>query len=185
MERAKFTTAPTALTKSADQCLVEPKLRHHTAPAVLLNNPAPRDDTFDSWLRHTRVPFLTPPAQEMLDQLPPTQVGVNIFKCAIGAGSFSLPYAFMKAGLWAGVLITVLLGLLCFYTINLLTDAERIFTRTQCPPGVRLSYPELCRQVFGGWHLNDIFGVRLICLVSTCRYLVLSVRVILICAKRQ
>ena len=52
-------------------------------------------------------------------------------------------------GLAIGVLITVILGLLCFYTINLLVDAERMFARSKTPIGARLSYPQLCRQVFG------------------------------------
>lgn len=40
----------------------------------------------------------------------PLQAGVNMIKCAIGAGSFSLPMAFKNGGLWASFFATLLLG---------------------------------------------------------------------------
>eukprot|EP00656_Telonema_subtile_P041664 TRINITY_DN4690_c0_g1_i1.p1 TRINITY_DN4690_c0_g1~~TRINITY_DN4690_c0_g1_i1.p1 ORF type:complete len:517 (-),score=75.69 TRINITY_DN4690_c0_g1_i1:158-1708(-) len=144
----QYSSAPSPIIKQDGPGKVD--ARAHTAPCVLASG-ADRDDTFDSWLRSTtRLGFLqTPERQAKDDKLGPGHVGVNILKCAVGAGSFSLPYAFRNAGMWAGVVLTCVLGLLCYYTINLLVDAERMYARSQCPLNTRLTYPALCRHVFG------------------------------------
>ena len=50
---------------------------------------------------------------------------VTIIKCAIGAGSFTLPKAFQIGGLWISFFLTLLLGYLCSYTLQLLVICER------------------------------------------------------------
>ena len=49
---------------------------------------------------------------------------VTIIKCAIGAGSFT-PKAFQIGGLWISFFLTLLLGYLCSYTLQLLVICER------------------------------------------------------------
>ena len=51
---------------------------------------------------------------------------LTIIKCAIGAGSFSLPRAFMDGGVYISFLTTVFLGLLSAYTLLLLVDSSTI-----------------------------------------------------------
>eukprot|EP00658_Telonema_sp_P-2_P018191 TRINITY_DN17137_c0_g1_i3.p1 TRINITY_DN17137_c0_g1~~TRINITY_DN17137_c0_g1_i3.p1 ORF type:complete len:317 (+),score=65.65 TRINITY_DN17137_c0_g1_i3:49-999(+) len=119
-----------------------------SAPARLSSPPARADTITSAMYSSTRLGLLGSTDDTGEQGLSGAHVSVNILKCAIGAGSFSLPHAFKAAGLWAGVTITLLLGLASFYTVNLLVDAEKIYSRIQCPPGTQLSYPELCRKVF-------------------------------------
>lgn len=51
---------------------------------------------------------------------------LTIIKCAIGAGSFSLPRAFMDGGVYISFLTTIFLGLLSAYTLLLLVDSSTI-----------------------------------------------------------
>ena len=46
----------------------------------------------------------------------PWQVAINLIKCAVGAGSFSLPAAWRIAGLWAALGLTLALGALAALT---------------------------------------------------------------------
>lgn len=58
---------------------------------------------------------------------------LTIIKCAIGAGSFSLPRAFMDGGVYISFLTTIFLGLLSAYTLLLLVDSSTISSLlTQC-----------------------------------------------------
>lgn len=54
------------------------------------------------------------------------QTCINTVKCAIGAGSFSLPYAFMLGGLWLSIVGTLALGALSAYTVEILARCERV-----------------------------------------------------------
>jgi amino acid permease len=52
----------------------------------------------------------------------------TIIKCAIGAGSFSLPRAFAYGGVYLSIFFTIFLGLLSAYTLVLLIDSSEIAT---------------------------------------------------------
>ena len=56
---------------------------------------------------------------------------LTIIKCAIGAGSFSLPRAFMDGGVYISFLTTIFLGLLSAYTLLLLVDSSTISSLLQ------------------------------------------------------
>ena len=85
------------------------------------------------------------------------QVMVNLMKCAVGAGSFSVPYAFkarsqpashvahtpQTAGMGAGLFGGVLLGVLSCYTIILLARVEKHVV-LQDADLKRLTYPQAC-----------------------------------------
>mmetsp|Transcript_28575 Transcript_28575/g.92697 ORF Transcript_28575/g.92697 Transcript_28575/m.92697 type:complete len:592 (-) Transcript_28575:31-1806(-) len=55
----------------------------------------------------------------------PIQAAIALIKCAIGAGSFSLPGAFKNGGLVASFFTTIALGALSAYTVDLLARSER------------------------------------------------------------
>lgn len=77
----------------------------------------------------------------------PLAAGINLVKCAVGAGSFSLPVAFKLAGFWPALVLTLSLGALATATAEWLTAAERKKSREL---GVRLTYPDLLRACFPG-----------------------------------
>lgn len=54
---------------------------------------------------------------------------MTIIKCAIGAGSFSLPRAFMDGGVYLSFFFTLFLGLLSAYTILVLMDSSVIASK--------------------------------------------------------
>ena len=62
---------------------------------------------------------------------------LTIIKCAIGAGSFSLPRAFMDGGVYISFLTTIFLGFLSAYTLLLLVDSSTISSLlTQCSESI-------------------------------------------------
>ena len=77
----------------------------------------------------------------------PWQVAINLIKCAVGAGSFSLPAAWRAAGFWAALGLTVSLGALAALTACMLVACER---RMSHEAGRRLTYPELLLGTFPG-----------------------------------
>eukprot|EP00616_Rhizochromulina_sp_CCMP1243_P000617 CAMPEP_0118966964 /NCGR_PEP_ID=MMETSP1173-20130426/4402_1 /TAXON_ID=1034831 /ORGANISM="Rhizochromulina marina cf, Strain CCMP1243" /LENGTH=560 /DNA_ID=CAMNT_0006915847 /DNA_START=32 /DNA_END=1714 /DNA_ORIENTATION=+ len=50
---------------------------------------------------------------------------VSLVKCAIGAGSLALPWAFQQGGLWFSFCFTCVLGVISTYTVGLLITCER------------------------------------------------------------
>ena len=91
------------------------------------------------------------------------QVTVNLTKCAVGAGSFSLPAAWRAAGFSAALCLTVALGTLAALTANMIVACE---LRTSRHAGRRLTYPELLLFTFPGqWgsflHAIAVGGITL------------------------
>ena len=91
----------------------------------------------------------------------PWQVAINLIKCAVGAGSFSLPAAWRLAGIWAALALTVALGALAALTACMLVACERRMSRDA---GRRLTYPELLLFTFPGkrgsiLHAIAVFGI--------------------------
>ena len=85
-------------------------------------------------------------------------VSINLVKCAVGAGSFSLPFAFQSTGIWVGSIALVLFGILAAYTMNLLASAEKIAVSILVdeqerrglvnPERRRMTYPEVASSLF-------------------------------------
>ncbi|KAJ1459967.1 transmembrane amino acid transporter protein-domain-containing protein [Pelagophyceae sp. CCMP2097] len=99
----------------------------------------------------------------------PLGAGLAMFKCAVGAGSFALPYAFSKVGWALGIGLTFALAALSTYTILLLINAEREIVDRQ--GGKRLSYPALAGAAFPGAVLGGVNAAHAGCLagvVATC-----------------
>jgi amino acid permease len=91
----------------------------------------------------------------------PWQVAINLIKCAVGAGSFSLPAAWRIAGFWAALGLTMAFGVLAALTACMLVDCER---RMSQQAGRRLTYPELLLYTFPGkpgpiLHLIAMLGI--------------------------
>ena len=99
------------------------------------------------------TPFATSPPRAITDadalegDSSPLAAGINLVKCAVGAGSFSLPVAFKNAGFWPALFLTFALGALAAMTASWLTAAERTKSREL---GRRLTYPELLQATFPG-----------------------------------
>jgi len=92
---------------------------------------------------------------------PPLAVGLNLVKCAVGAGSFSLPAAWKAAGFWAAAVLTSALGALAVATAIMLVQSEK---RMSAAVGRRLTYPELLLATFPGrvgvlLHAVAVFGI--------------------------
>ena len=64
------------------------------------------------------------PEREQRPHLTSYGATMTIIKCAIGAGSFSLPRAFMDGGVYLSFFFTLFLGLLSAYTVEVLMDAS-------------------------------------------------------------
>ena len=77
----------------------------------------------------------------------PWQVAVNLIKCAVGAGSFSLPAAWRAAGFWAAFGLTMAFGYLAALTACMLVACEHRMSRQA---GRHLTYPELLLFTFPG-----------------------------------
>jgi amino acid permease len=93
--------------------------------------------------------------------LTPFTTFITIIKCAVGGGSFSLPYAFQLGGVSASFLFTIFLGYLCFYTIDLLIYCERKFItlsrgKNMIPLVKRLSYSQIGSIAFP--HLSFVIN---------------------------
>ena len=89
-----------------------------------------------------------------------TSVSINLIKCAVGAGSFSLPAAFLHSGFWAGIILCCFLGLLAATTVDMLAAVER---RLSSVAGTRLRYPDLALLAFNDWRGR---ALRIACLVG-------------------
>ena len=121
---------------------------HRFSSSILLPASSTTTDTTDTTDQQPIVP----------GELSPTSVSINLIKCAVGAGSFSLPSAFLKAGFWAGIILCCTLGLLASFTVHLLTTVER---RLASEVGHRLRYPDLALLAFNDWRGK---ALRYLCL---------------------
>ena len=87
-------------------------------------------------------------------------VAINLVKCLLGTGSFSLPHAFRQMGVVGGGLTLCVFGALDVYTMQLLVWAERravLATATNAAESDRygraprrLTYPALVATLFAG-----------------------------------
>jgi amino acid permease len=84
---------------------------------------------------------------------------INLIKCAVGAGSFSLPFAFVQTGIVFGAVSLVVFGIVAAYTMGLLADAEKTAIRLRgallndvekpsTQPQPRMTYPEMMEALF-------------------------------------
>ena len=114
-------------------------------------------------------PLLQTEAEADEDDEQSTALGaaLGMIKCAIGAGTFALPFAFHSAGILLSVVCTLLLGALSVYTIIILERAERAVS----PDGGDLSYPAVARLAFPGAVCRGVNVAEAACLagvVATC-----------------
>jgi hypothetical protein len=117
-------------------------------PSWRLRQPANRPDTMNSAFRFShRLTVASEPEEELQGDAPPLAAGINLVKCAVGAGSFSLPAAWKAAGFYASLGLTIALGALATTTACMLTSVERRLSREA---GRRLTYPELLIAAFPG-----------------------------------
>lgn len=92
------------------------------------------------------------------------QTILTILKCAVGGGSFGLPYAFAKGGIVVSILFTIVFGVMCGYTIWMLNECElfflKIFQKNSEFNKNMLSYPDIGKLAFPNMIINS-FGHRI------------------------
>ncbi|GAB5372498.1 hypothetical protein AAMO2058_001670900 [Amorphochlora amoebiformis] len=57
----------------------------------------------------------------------PTAVGLNMVKCAVGAGSFTFPFALTQTGSVCGIIGIIVFSVMAALTMKLLADSEKFF----------------------------------------------------------
>lgn len=102
----------------------------------------------------------------------PLGVGINMIKCAVGAGSFSFPYAFTQTGILGGVIGICAFALIAGFTMAILARAEKLFLVKKsrergCGMIPRMTWPELVRAAFPGAMIrgNNVMVGLLYCTV--------------------
>jgi solute carrier family 36 (proton-coupled amino acid transporter) len=118
--------------------------------------------------------------------LTPFTTFITIIKCAVGGGSFSLPYAFQLGGVYASFIFTIFLGFLCFYTIDVLIYCERrfvLFSQRENINVKQLSYSQMGSIAFpqltvmiNSWEVNLMallinVGIFLTCIGVSVAYI--------------
>jgi len=140
--------------------------RHDSAPLPTTHLP-PRRRADSVWVAQSSshsffFPQPDPKDPQASDGLKRSHVIVNLVKCAIGAGSFSFPAAFIQTGIWFGAICLIAMAIVAAYTMTLLADAEKaaLSLRHQPlmdeevekgnPPSaqLRMTYPEVMRTLF-------------------------------------
>ena len=88
--------------------------------------------------------MLSPPLYSFIaNPLPPNHFqNISPFHSTLGAGSFSLPHAFLTGGLWGSAVGTLLLGGLAAWTFTVIADAEK-YCVAKDPAKRRLTYPQV------------------------------------------
>lgn len=98
----------------------------------------------------------------------PFHTSINIVKCAVGAGSFGVPQAFMQEGLWGGLVGTFLLGAMAAYTITLLCHAEKYLVFKSPSKKHRYTYPEIARALFPRMVIGNVNCLEVLVYFSMC-----------------
>ena len=122
---------------------------------------------------------------------------INLVKCAIGAGSFALPAAFVQVGMVFGIILLVAFGMVAAYTMGLLADAEKYAVLSGGPASAasadghkpilehdveshppqdreRLTYPQVMRVLFPD---ATVFGYNALSAIVTVAIILTSVLV--------
>lgn len=124
------------------------------------------------------------------------QASINLVKCAIGAGSFSLPFAFKEGGLGFSFVGTLFLGWISAYTVNILAQSERrvwhkheaqemgLVLSTPSPQPSeksKFTYAELGRQVFPTFEVH-LWGERYLNIMEAIIYAGIALTGLGVCA---
>merc|ERR1712166_488716 len=110
------------------------------------------------------APVVSDKSDGSTEGLQSSHVIINLVKCAVGAGSFSLPFAFVQTGIVFGAISLVVFGAVAAYTMGLVADAEKQAVHLrgalladdvekspdQQQQQRRMTYPEMMGTLFPG-----------------------------------
>lgn len=75
-----------------------------------------------------------------------TETLIHLLKGSLGSGILSMPYAFMNAGLWFGLISTFIVGAICTYCVHVLVKCAHIVYRRMKVPS--LTFGEVAKASF-------------------------------------
>ena len=100
---------------------------------------------------------------------------VNLGKCICGAGSFALPYVFLKEGVVGGTLAMLLCGYLAAFTMRSINESRTLAAALEAttsdgpvPPPPPSSYVELAEIALGGPASRAVFALTLAASLGVC-----------------
>ena len=103
---------------------------------------------------------------------------VNLGKCICGAGSFALPYVFLKEGVVGGTLAMLLCGYLAAFTMRSINESRMYAAAAMAtasddgsvppPPSAPSSYVELAEVALGGPASRAVFALTLAASLGVC-----------------
>lgn len=75
-----------------------------------------------------------------------TETLVHLLKGSLGSGILAMPMAFSNAGLWFGLVSTILIGAICTYCVHILVKCSQVLCRrTQTPS---LAFADIAETAF-------------------------------------
>lgn len=75
-----------------------------------------------------------------------TETLVHLLKGSLGSGILAMPMAFANAGLWFGLISTIVIGVICTYCVHILVKCSHILCRrTQVPS---LAFADIAETAF-------------------------------------
>lgn len=91
---------------------------------------------------------------------------INMCKCICGAGSFALPYVFLKEGVIGGTLSMLFCGYLAAFTMKSLNKSRSLISKDEGTPPT--SYVELTDKTLGTIASRAVFALTLAASLGVC-----------------
>jgi amino acid permease len=91
---------------------------------------------------------------------------INMCKCICGAGSFALPYVFLKEGVIGGTVAMLFCGYLAAFTMKSLNQSRMLVSIIDDPPPT--SYVELTNKTLGTMASRAVFALTLAASLGVC-----------------
>ncbi|ELR24157.1 Transmembrane amino acid transporter protein [Acanthamoeba castellanii str. Neff] len=93
------------------------------------------------------------------------QASASIIKAVVGAGSFALPWAFLQAGLFGGMIGILVLAILSCYTIRMLIQCKRELVGKS---DRYVTYVDIAREVYGRVVAWTLYAAIVITSIGAC-----------------
>jgi len=96
--------------------------------------------------RSDELPVPEGAVQKVIAKQTGFQASFSLIKAVVGAASFSLPWAFLQAGMFGGLVGIFILGVFSWYTILQLVECKNSVDSLK---GRYVTYPDLAKEVLG------------------------------------
>lgn len=107
-----------------------------TLPLVISKKSVNDDDSSYNPFEHRKVEHPTSD----------TETFIHLLKGSLGSGILAMPMAFMNAGLWFGLIATLIVGAVCTYCVHILVKCAHILCRRRQIPS--LGFADVAEQAF-------------------------------------